>query len=584
MVIGLMMAVFLVGMLYYVVGIGEAVLYRELLQDASDTAALSSALIHARGMNFIVLINLIMAALITVLLVLHVLMTLLRLAIFAVTLASIFSGGAAGGLIAPLTAAHQAVQSVYEPTHNVVMNLLSVLHGISEAVRRAVPPVAMLETVIEVHNHHQGPAQFVFAVPTRVDLPIEPDAFSVLCRRAKESVAEFAMDKLPDAAAPLVGGAARLLTEPSAQWLCGSAGAPQPSFEQRQTYPYPTPPEYQSCVDDPERSLQDPEGEGVRCAALREEQRRALPDEHGDCPAHEDCTLDGPYETWIALAREQCKPLPSRILGGYRWQQKKISLELEWTGEGWEEIDRDEEPGRILPLNDEGSNVSPCGTNLGAIGEDWNERVHPHDDIHEVKPVCVEDYEDQLPFTGGLQIGSRHRVAYEAVTQIFGCTETKTIRVPIGVEGATAIDSSGNDREPFRVITDLNLGEEAFQLRALAVAGGLNPAPEQVMKIAAWSRCQHEDCSGIADVAVALSRFSAAQAEYFYDHDGSEARAEWMWNMKWRARLVRLRPFDDTQWGPEAPNPATLCAQIPDANGCREAAGSLTALSELSLH
>jgi hypothetical protein len=104
------------------------------------------------------------------------------------------------------------------------------------------------------------------------------------------------------------------------------------------------------------------------------------------------------------------------------------------------------------------------------------------------------------------------------------------------------------------------------------------------MKVAAWHRCEGEDCSGIANVAIALSRFSAAQAEYFYDHDGSEARTEWMWNMKWRARLVRLRPFDDTQRGPEAPNPATLCARMPDANGCSEAAGSLTALSELSLH
>lgn len=583
MIIGLMMAVFLVGMVYYVIGLGEAVLYRELLQDASDTAALSSALIHARGMNFIVLINLIMAALITVLLVLHVLMTLLRIAIIALTLMSWLSVGTTGAVAGVLAAAHQSVHAVYQSVEPVVLNLLTVLHNVSKAVSIVVPPVATLETVIEVNRHQQGPAQFAFAVPTRLTLPVEPDAFSVLCDRAQNNVAALATAHLPEVARPFVGGAVNALTAPSAQWLCGSSNAPRPSYPQRQTYPYPTPPEYQSCIDDPQRSLTDPE-ELERCEALRQEQHHALPDDHGDCRRSEDCSLDGPYERVIALAREQCKPDPNRPLDGYRWQQKKISLELEWTGERWDEVDRDEEPGRILPLNEEGSAYAPCGTDPSAIGEDWQERVHTSDDVSEVNPVCVEDYEDDLPPTAGLQVGSRHRVEYDAVTQIFGCTQTKTIQVPIGVDDAVPIGGSGNNREPYRVINDLNLGEEAFQLRALAIAGGLNPVPEQVIKIAAWKRCDDGQCTGIANVAATLSRFSAAQAEYYYDHDGSEERAEWMWNMKWRARLVRLRPFDSNQQGPDASTVTSSCAAMPHSDGCGEAASSLAALSEVSLH
>jgi hypothetical protein len=81
-----------------------------------------------------------------------------------------------------------------------------------------------------------------------------------------------------------------------------------------------------------------------------------------------------------------------------------------------------------------------------------------------------------------------------------------------------------------------------------------------------------------------LSRFSAAQAEYYYDHDGSEARAEWMWNMKWRARLVRLRPFDSDQYGPTAPDPGSRCAAMPGSDSCGDAVGALTAISEVSLH
>lgn len=47
MVIGLFFAFFLVGALYYILGIGQAVLYRERLQDAADTAAFAGAVFKA---------------------------------------------------------------------------------------------------------------------------------------------------------------------------------------------------------------------------------------------------------------------------------------------------------------------------------------------------------------------------------------------------------------------------------------------------------------------------------------------------------------------------------------------------------
>ena len=63
MVMGIFMAMLLVGLIYYVWGIGDAVMVRERMQDASDTASFSAAVIHARGMNLISLMNMIMAAL-----------------------------------------------------------------------------------------------------------------------------------------------------------------------------------------------------------------------------------------------------------------------------------------------------------------------------------------------------------------------------------------------------------------------------------------------------------------------------------------------------------------------------------------
>ena len=43
MVMGVFIAVMLVGMIYYVWGIGDVILHRERMQDASDTAAFSAA-------------------------------------------------------------------------------------------------------------------------------------------------------------------------------------------------------------------------------------------------------------------------------------------------------------------------------------------------------------------------------------------------------------------------------------------------------------------------------------------------------------------------------------------------------------
>jgi hypothetical protein len=62
MVMGIFMCLFLVGALWYIAGIGDAVIYRERMQEASDAVAFSTATFMARGMNMLVLLNLLMAA------------------------------------------------------------------------------------------------------------------------------------------------------------------------------------------------------------------------------------------------------------------------------------------------------------------------------------------------------------------------------------------------------------------------------------------------------------------------------------------------------------------------------------------
>jgi hypothetical protein len=60
MFIGLFMACFLAGGLWSLFGIGSAIMHREIAQEAVDSSAFSSAVMHAKGMNAIAVMNLLM--------------------------------------------------------------------------------------------------------------------------------------------------------------------------------------------------------------------------------------------------------------------------------------------------------------------------------------------------------------------------------------------------------------------------------------------------------------------------------------------------------------------------------------------
>jgi hypothetical protein len=75
-VVGLAMAVFLTALVYYEMGVGDAITFKEQLQDASDASGFAAAVYHAKGMNMIVLINLIMSAVLAIIVILRVLQLL----------------------------------------------------------------------------------------------------------------------------------------------------------------------------------------------------------------------------------------------------------------------------------------------------------------------------------------------------------------------------------------------------------------------------------------------------------------------------------------------------------------------------
>jgi hypothetical protein len=87
LVIGLCMACFLIGCLWSLIGIGDAIVFRDGMQEATDHATFTSAVLHAKGMNFISACNLFILALIGV----HVIMGLIHDILLAICIISLGS-------------------------------------------------------------------------------------------------------------------------------------------------------------------------------------------------------------------------------------------------------------------------------------------------------------------------------------------------------------------------------------------------------------------------------------------------------------------------------------------------------------
>ncbi len=88
MLMGLCMACFLIGSLWFLIGIGDAIVFRDTMQEATDHATFTSAALHAKGMNFISACNLFILALIAV----HIIMGLIHDILLAVCIISLGYG------------------------------------------------------------------------------------------------------------------------------------------------------------------------------------------------------------------------------------------------------------------------------------------------------------------------------------------------------------------------------------------------------------------------------------------------------------------------------------------------------------
>lgn len=247
LLIAVFMSAFLVGALWYIIGIGDAAIYRQYLQDGADATAFGSAVYHARGMNIIALINLVMAAVLMVLVAFKIGQLLLA----AANIASCLIGAFLNPVCNLTTAAQAPYANLVMRVEQIVDKILRVLYQTSNAVAIGMPWVAEGKALIVSKEYKPsmdggfmvsislvpGPVEQAIgglvsskkpaadpatpggpATPPagatkkpskdgmRWGLPVQDDEYSNLCKRAAKNVTHLVF--LPFKALPGIGGLA----------------------------------------------------------------------------------------------------------------------------------------------------------------------------------------------------------------------------------------------------------------------------------------------------------------------------------------------------------------------------------------
>ncbi|MDD5306917.1 MAG: hypothetical protein PHU25_06300 [Deltaproteobacteria bacterium] len=233
MVMATFAALFLVALVYHVAGVGGAALEQQIMQDAADATAYSAATAKARGMNILALINLVMAAVLSVLVAIKVLQAVLVTAIAAVGVACVVTSGAACGAMAPLGMALQRVTDIADDLEPAVKRILQGLEKAADVVNEVVPVLAQAEAVYISTRGEYDPAELGFAWPVAGELPTRKGSFEELCEKAGEDVVVastfFLPGGLPEMAQSTVGELVGGVASSFSSYFCGGSGSPPKS-------------------------------------------------------------------------------------------------------------------------------------------------------------------------------------------------------------------------------------------------------------------------------------------------------------------------------------------------------------------
>lgn len=201
MLMSLFMSLFAIGALYFVLGVGDAVIYRRIMQDAADAGAHAASVMSAKGMNLHVLLNIVMAVTAGILLVIRsveVLLEIVLAVLQALAATVVFAPKAVPliGVLAPVESTVERVGDAVEQFVRVAHDALDVAH---RTVQRGYPLLAQARAVdaMAFQPAYDPPVMAGFVVPMLGPqlpgggrgLPVEEDDIEVPCDRVSDGMA-----------------------------------------------------------------------------------------------------------------------------------------------------------------------------------------------------------------------------------------------------------------------------------------------------------------------------------------------------------------------------------------------------------
>lgn len=545
MLIALAFAVFGVAMLYYAVGVAQTIVLRQKLQDAADATALSAAVSNARSMNFLVLLNIIMAALLAVLIAFKLAETLAIIGIIIAAALSYVTFGASLTAIPPLKVVRSEMKALYDATKEPVYSALEVLHQASDAVVLVAPGATDAIARADLASYWQPEVEQQGAVVSdSLGLPVEDDTFDALCGRGGRLAADLAMAPLPGmpgAVKDAISDALGSLTSSMSDWFCGDSGGPPPSAPpQVVNKGFPRTEAMDECqhevISAQDLNAAQGNADGLSSSACNESKldvEAAEPDATtGGCKSEKDCSISGPYEQHAQLARQQCDPSIAPRAFAYRYQMQDGTVDYHYRAKvGWV---RGQATLREPRLASTGQPACGPETVHPTIATGYEPRVR--DDVGKIQPLCSNEVAPTIPPLGR-NAPTTVTVKFTNVNHVLSCTK-RVVEEADKMSDESSDGSSDDDHEklPKRVKAGLVLGSDSFQTRVFVQTPHRGLPADRIVKLALWNAKAPATASLPGE---ALRRFGFAQSEYFYD--GTEEASEWMWNMKWRARLRRFR-------------------------------------------
>jgi hypothetical protein len=182
LIIGIFAAALLIGGVYYLVGVNDAIHHREHLQDTADATAWNAATMHARGMNLTALLNM---AKLSVVAISTALLAIMFGAIETIRwITRSFRRLLAFGFTIPFLAnVFIEALEAYQRAEDTVSDVVAAADKAQDALRTDLPEIAELRADDTVRTGFGPPARAAFTERPFKKLPIERGSALDLCAR-----------------------------------------------------------------------------------------------------------------------------------------------------------------------------------------------------------------------------------------------------------------------------------------------------------------------------------------------------------------------------------------------------------------